>query len=108
MTATWITPAPSAVPRTRRMATASQAYFQSKRAEATYSFAQSIAPTQSVDGLAQAETRQAYQERLLLARRMALIGTARHLRNQMRCSEASSVTDELRTVTNAILAQGAP
>ena len=54
------------------------------------------------------ETRQAFQEALLLARREALASTAKHLRNQMRCSEASSVTEELRAVTNDILAQGSP
>ena len=58
------------------------------------------------DGLRATEARQAFQEALLQARRLALITTARHLRNQMRTREASLATDELRAVTNAILAQG--
>ena len=59
-------------------------------------------------GSLDAATRQALHERRLLARREALASTAKHLRNQSRCREASSVTDELRAVTNAILAQGSP
>ncbi len=58
------------------------------------------------DGLQAIEAQQAFQEALLLARRKALISTVRHLRNQMRCSEASICEAELRAVTHAILAQG--
>ena len=54
------------------------------------------------------ETRQALHEWHLLARREALASTAKHLRNQSRCREASSVTEELRAATNDILAQGSP
>ncbi len=53
-----------------------------------------------------AERRQAFQAALLMARREALASTARHLRNQSRCKEASLAMAELRAVTLALLAQG--
>jgi hypothetical protein len=50
--------------------------------------------------------RRAFDAALLLARREALIATARHLRNNSRCREASSVLEEAKAVTNACLAMG--
>ena len=108
MRAKWLMDAPSAGPRMPRGAIGSRAYFVSKRRADTCGCVMTIGPTQSFAGLARAETRQAFQEALLLARREALASTAKHLRNQMRCSEASPCEAELRAVTNAILAQGAP
>ncbi len=88
------------------MVTAAPAFFRSRRHAAIFGCAPSIAQTQNADGLARATIQQAFQEALLLARRKALISTAEHLRNQMRCSEGSSAMAELRAVTHAILAQG--
>jgi hypothetical protein len=59
------------------------------------------------DGLTQAQTRQRFTEAMMMARREALAATARHLRNQSRCKEASLATDQLRAVTHEVLAQGA-
>ncbi len=56
------------------------------------------------DGLQAIETRQAFQEALLLARRKALISTVRHLRRQHRATCLAMA--ELRAVTNACLAMG--
>jgi hypothetical protein len=50
--------------------------------------------------------RRAFDEALLLARREALIATARHLRDQRRSRLASICEAELRAVVNACLAQG--
>jgi hypothetical protein len=50
--------------------------------------------------------RQAFDAALLLARREALIATARHLRNQRRSRLASICEAELRAVVNACLAMG--
>ena len=50
--------------------------------------------------------RQAFDEALLLARREALIATARHLRDQRRSRDASICEAELRAVVNACLAMG--
>lgn len=71
------------------------AFFRSKRAEAT-------------DGpaLITAMRRNAFSEALLLARREALASTARHLRNQSRCKEASLAMTELRAVTLQLLVMG--
>ena len=99
MTASWITPAPPAAPRTRRMVSGSPVLFVTCRSTS--------ADTDGVALLA-AMQRSRFSEALLLARREALASTAKHLRNQMRCSEASTCEAELRAVTNAILAQGAP
>lgn len=57
--------------------------------------------------LHQAEARQAFHEAMLMGRREALAATARHLRDQSRCKEASLAMAELLAVTNEILAQGA-
>lgn len=95
--ASWLMPAPVAVPRTPRGVSYFPAYFVTCRSSA-----------EGIDGPAMiaAEMRSCFSERLLQARRMALIGTARHLRNQMRCSEASTCEAELRAVTHELLAQG--
>ncbi len=71
------------------------AFFRSKRAEAT-------------DGpaLIAAMKRNAFSEALLLDRREALASTARHLRNQSRCKEASLAMAELRGVVLQLLAMG--
>jgi hypothetical protein len=50
--------------------------------------------------------RQAFDEALLLARRAALIATARHLRDQRRSRLASICEAELRAVTLQMLAMG--
>jgi hypothetical protein len=50
--------------------------------------------------------RQAFDAALLLARREALIATARHLRDQRRSKAASLAETELRAVVNACLAMG--
>lgn len=95
--ASWLMPAPVAVPRMPRGVSDSPAYFVTCRSSA-----------EDTDGPAMiaAMQRNSFSERLLQARRMALIGTARHLRNQMRCSEASTCEAELRAVTHELLAQG--
>ncbi len=80
------------------------AYFASKRRAHTSGCVTTTEPTLNCDGLAQAETRRAFQAALLLARREALASTARHLRNQSRCKEASLAMSELRAVTLALLA----
>jgi hypothetical protein len=102
----WLMPAQSAGPRSRRMVTDAPAFFRSKRHAAIFGCAPITDPMLSCDGLARAQTRQAFQEAHLLALREALASTAKHLRNQMRCSEASLAMAELRAVTHAILAQG--
>jgi len=75
--------------------TAAPALFRSKRRADT-------------DGpaLNTAMKRNDFSEALLLARREALASTARHLRNQSRCREASLAEAELRAVTLQILASG--
>lgn len=97
MTASWLMTAPVAVPRMPRGVSDSPAFFRSCRST-----------SEDTDGPAMiaAMQRNSFSERLLQARRMALIGTARHLRNQMRCSEASLAISELRAVTHELLAQG--
>ena len=95
--ASWLMPAPVAVPRTRRSGFVGPVLFRSCR-----STSEGIAGP----ALTAAMQRNSFSERLLQARRMALIGTARHLRNQMRCSEASTCEAELRAVTHELLAQG--
>lgn len=50
--------------------------------------------------------RQAFHEAMLLARREALIGTAKHLRNMRRSKAASTCEAELRAVVNACLSMG--
>lgn len=95
--APWLHVALPAGPRTRRGVSDSPAFFRSCR-----SSAEGIAGP----ALTAAMQRNSFSERLLQARRMALIGTARHLRNQMRCSEASTCEAELRAVTHELLAQG--
>ncbi len=57
------------------------------------------------DGL-RAMDRQAFNKAMLLARREALISTARHLRDQRRSKAASLAEAELRAVTMEILAMG--
>lgn len=104
MRASWLMPVESATPRMPRGAIAGPAFFQSKRRADISGSAMPTDPTLNCAGLVQAETRQAYQERLLLARRLALIGTLRHLRRKHR-STCDALTD-LWAVTNAILAQG--
>ena len=106
MRATWLMDAPSAEPRMPRGAIGGPAYFASKRRAGISGYAMTTEPTLSCDGLAQAETRQAFQAAQLLAQRAALIGTAKHLRNQSRCKEASLATAELRAVVNACLSMG--
>lgn len=95
MTVSWITPAPPAAPRTRRMVSGSPVLFVTCRSTSA-----------DTDGpaLLAAMRRNDFSERLLLARRMALIGTLRHLRRQHRAT--CSAMADLRAVTNAILAQG--
>ena len=97
--APWLHVALPAGPRTRRMVSDSPAPFRSCRSTG----ADTAGPA-----MIAAMQRNSFSERLLQARRMALIGTARHLRNQMRCSEASTCEAELRAVTHELLAQGAP
>ena len=99
MTASWITPAPPAAPRTRRMVSGSPALFVTCRSTS--------ADTDGVALLA-AMQRSRFSKALLLARREALASTAKHLRNQMRCRDAAACERELRAVTNDILAQGSP
>ena len=82
------------------------AYFASKRRAGISGYAMTTEPTLSCDGLAQAETRQAFQAAQLLAQRAALIGTAKHLRNMRRSKAASTCEAELRSVVNACLAMG--
>ncbi len=86
------------------MVTDAPAFFRSRRHAATSGHVPNIAQTPSADGLAQSETRRAFQGALLLARRKALISTVRHLRRQHRA--VSLAMAELRAVTHAILAQG--
>lgn len=97
MRASWLMPAPCAVPRTRRMVSASQVLFRSCRST-----------DEDTDGpaLIAAMQRNSFSEKQLLAQRAALIGTAKHLRNQSRCKEASLATAELRAVVNACLSMG--
>lgn len=104
MRATWLMDAPSAEPRMPRGAIGGPAYFVSKRRAGICGCAMTTEPTLNCDGLAQAETRQAFQAALLQARRMALIGTLRHLRSKHRST--CLVMDDLRAVTLALLAQG--
>ena len=75
----------------------SQGCFRSRRSADTYGPAMTIA-----------EMRNSVGERLLLARRLALLRTARHLRNQRRCREASLAEAELSEVTLQLLAIGEP
>lgn len=100
----WLMDAPSAEPRMPRGAIGGPAYFASKRRAHTSGCVTTTEPTRNCDGLAQAETRQAFQERLLQARRLALIGTLRHLRAKHR-STCDAMAD-LKAVTLALLAQG--
>ena len=97
MTATWITPAPPAAPRTRRMVSGSPVLFVSCRSTSA-----------DTDGpaLLAAMRRNRFSEALLLARREALASTAKHLRNQMRCRDAAECERELFAVTTDILAMG--
>lgn len=69
--------------------------FRSRRSADTYGPAMTIA-----------EMRNSVGDRLLLARRLALLSTARHLRNQRRCKEASACEAELREVTLHLLSVG--
>ena len=73
------------------------AFFRSKRSADTDGLALSIA-----------KKRSDFIEALLLARREALASTAKHLRNQSRCKEASLALSELRAVTHELLAIGEP
>ena len=99
MRAPWLHVAPPAAPRTRRLVSGSPVLFVTCHSTS--------ADTDGVALLA-AMQRNRFSEALLLARREALASTARHLRNQMRTREASLATDELRAVTNEILAMGQP
>ena len=102
--ASWLMPAPSAVPRTPRMATAAPAFFRSKRPALTYGLAQITDPMPSGDGLAQAETRQAAQERLLAWHREELAKELAQLRSSH--ERSSHVLADLQGAVNAILAMG--
>ena len=95
--APWLHVALPAGPRTRRGVSDSPAFFRSCRSSA-----------EDTDGPAMiaAMQRNSFSEALLLARREALASTARHLRNQSRCKEASLAMTELRAVVNELLAQG--
>ena len=95
--ASWLMSAPVAVPRMPRGGSVSPAYFVTCRSSA-----------EDTDGppMTAAMQRNRFSERLLQARREALASTAKHLRNQMRCSEASTCEAELRAVTHELLAQG--
>lgn len=106
MRASWITPAPSVEPRQPRGAIGVPAYFVSKRRAGISGCAMPTDPTLNCDGLMQAQTRQAFHEALLLARREVLASTAKHLRNQSRCREASLAMADLRAVTHELLAMG--
>ncbi len=64
-----------------------------------------IATNSTLAGL-RAMDRQAFNKAMLLARREALISTARHLRDQRLSKAASLAESELRAVVNACLAQG--
>lgn len=75
--------------------TASPAFFRSRRSADTSGPAMTIAETRNYVG-----------EGLLQARRLALLKTAKHLRNQRRCKEASICEAELRRVTLHLLAIG--
>jgi hypothetical protein len=88
------------------MVTAAPAFFRSKRPEAIYGSALHIDPTLNCDGLAQAETRQAAQERLIAWHRDQLIEELTQLRRGHR-STLATLTD-LREATHAILSIGAP
>lgn len=103
----WLFPASSAEPR-RPRSFGGPAYFQSCHLKSADDLDTALLTEKmpNVELLTQAEFRQAFTEQHLQARRMALIGTARHLRNQMRCSEASTCEAELRAVTHELLAMG--
>lgn len=97
--APWLHVALPAGPRTRRMVSDSPAPFRSCRSTG----ADTAGPA-----LTAAMQRNSFSEALLLARREALASTARHLRNQSRCKEASLAITELRAVVNELLAMGGP
>lgn len=119
----WLMPAPSAEPRMPRGAIGGPAYFVSKRRAHISGCATTTDPTLNCDGLAQAETRQAFIEKMLsvellaraafrqafheahlLARRKALIGTLAKLRREHRAT--CSAMADLRAVTHELLAMG--
>lgn len=83
--------------------TAALARCPSSRNAAIFGLVPYTCPTPNDGGAAR---RQAFQEALLVARREALASTARHLRNQSRCKEASLAMTELRAVTHDLLAMG--
>ena len=95
--ASWLMPAPVAVPRTPRGGSDSPAFFVTCR---------SSAEDTDSPAMTAAMQRNSFSERLLLARREALASTARHLRTQSRCREASLAMTELRAVVNELLAMG--
>ena len=102
--ASWLMPVQSAVPRTRRMVTAAPAFFRSKRAGDTSGYALPTDPMLNCDGLAQAETRQASQERLIAWHREEL---ATELAQRRKAHKATcSVMADLQGAVNAILAMG--
>jgi hypothetical protein len=84
--------------------TASPAIYPSNPARGMCGLARITGQTPKSDGWARAEFRQAMQEGVLLARRLALISTVRKLRRDHRAT--CSAMDDLRAVTMAILAQG--